>query len=228
MINKFNNFVEDVKGIITKPGITLGRLMENKQWIGAFLFICITVFVITYLSAPAIIKQLAQTLPEDQIGGLREATATAKTFVSLSMIFILFLKLVIVAFFIYLFFGIGGAEGVYVNYFSITMNAAIVGTLIPGIIQSILLLFHIKIALFSDLTVLFPGMSPESWKYVILSQFEFFSIWFIIIVALGVSTFSKMNKIKCLVISIFYFIFKSTVIILFSMLLIKLKNSLIT
>ena len=117
-------------------------------------------------------------------------------------------------FFVYLFFGIGGSKGMYVNFFSLTVNAAIVGVLIPMIIKFVFFIFSINVGLFSNITVFFPSLHPESWRYVILSQIDIFYLWFVVIIALGVSVYSKMKKNKAIFISLLFFLFRSTVMVL--------------
>ena len=228
MIDKLSSMLTDLRGIVIKPGVTLGKMMEKKQWMAMFLLICVITLIISYYSAPETLKQMSEQLPEDYANGFAKPSVLKKSFLSVFSVFLLFFQLIIGTFFIYLFFGIGGSKGEYANFFSLTVNAAVVGTLIPMTIRGIFLLFdyYIKDDKFLNLTVFFPAIHPESWSYAILSQFEIFYLCFIVLIALGVSSYSKMGKIKTLIISILFFIFRSTVVILFYMLVSKLMHSL--
>ena len=168
---------------------------------------------------------MSEQLPEDYVSGLAKPSVFNKTFISIFKVFFLFLRIAVGAFFIYLFFGIGGVKGVYVNFFSITVAASVVGTLIPMIIRAAFLLVNTGNDFSLNLTLLFPSMSPLTWKYAILSQFELFYLWFVVLIALGVSYYSKMNKIKTLFISVLFFLFRSAIAVLLYMLVIKMKNS---
>jgi hypothetical protein len=225
MIQEFNQFVEDVKGIFKNPTDTLSRLMEEKQWINAFLFISISVFIITYLMSPSLLQQMAQRFPDSPLASFSQATMLKKVLLSGFTVFFLFIRLSLVAFFIYLFFGIGGAKGIYINFFSITMNAAIIGTLIPFMIQNLLIVLHIDLPSISSLVVLTPKLK-EGWLYQILSQIEFFSLWSLTIIALGIAENAQIKRIKSIFIGVLYFIFKASILVLFAMLMIKLKQSL--
>ena len=78
MIQEFNQFIDDLKGIFNKPSTTLTRLMEEKQWINPFLFISISVFIITYLMSPALLQQMAKLYPDSPLASFSQATMLKK------------------------------------------------------------------------------------------------------------------------------------------------------
>ena len=141
MIDKLSSMLTDLRGIVIKPGVTLGKMMEKKQWMAMFLLICVITLIISYYSAPETLKQMSEQLPEDYANGFAKPSVLKKSFLSVFSVFLLFFQLIIGTFFIYLFFGIGGSKGEYANFFSLTVNAAVVGTLIPMTIRGIFLLF---------------------------------------------------------------------------------------
>ena len=106
------------------------------------------------------------------------------------------------------------------------MNAAIIGSLIPFVIQNILTVLKINLSSISSLVVLTPHLKAESWLYQILSQLEFFSLWSLTIIAFGIAENAQMKKGKSLFIAGLYFIFKASILVLFAMLMIKLKQNL--
>ena len=226
MIEQFYQFIDDLKGIFSKPATTLARLMEEKQWINPFLFISICVFIITYLMSPTLLQQMAKLYPDSPLAAFSQATLLKKVLLSGFTVFFLFIKIVLVAFFIYLFFGIGGAKGIYVNFFALTMNAAIIGSLIPFIIQNLLALLKVNISSISSLVVLAPNLRAEAGLYQILSQVEIFSLWALSIIALGIAENAQIKKGKSLVIAGLYFLFKASILVVLAMLLIKLKQNL--
>ena len=117
MIDKLSSMLTDLRGIVIKPGVTLGKMMEKKQWMAMFLLICVITLIISYYSAPETLKQMSEQLPEDYANGFAKPSVLKKSFLSVFSVFLLFFQLIIGKFFIYLFFGIGGSKGEYANFF---------------------------------------------------------------------------------------------------------------
>jgi hypothetical protein len=135
--------------------------------------------------------------------------------------FITLLTFFVAAFLSYLFFGIARAEGTYANYFSLVVNASLIGKAIPLFLSILSVLFRFPLSAFSNLAALIQ-VSPGSLAFMILSKFDIFYIWYLVAIAAGVSVYSKMNLRKCLVVVLLYFVFVSFVKIAFSVLFIKL------
>ena len=225
MANKNTYFITDLKGIFIAPGPTLGKLMGKKQWIISFLLICAVVFALSYVYAPAVIENLSQQLADQEIGGITKPTPLNRALVSISFLFRFLLRLTVGAFFLYLFFGIAGAKGVYANFFSVTVNAAIIGSLLPEILQFLLFLSNAKTTAVANATILFPSAAPGTWNHAILSQIDIFYLWFLFIVALGIASYAKIGKLKSILIALCYFIFRSAIVVLLSVLFAKLRGS---
>jgi len=171
-------------------------------------------------------KKMAEQLPDDQLASLTQPTLIKKSLVSIFKLFFFLLRLIIGAFFIYLFFGIGGAKGVFVNFFSITINASIIGSVIPELLNFALILLKTTGPIITNLTLLFPSLPSESWTYAILSQIDFFYLWFLVVIALGIASYAKLSKLKSFSTAILFFLFRSTIFVLLSILAIKLATSL--
>lgn len=225
-----SDYLKDLKGIISSPGPTLGKLMEKKQWTATLVLILAFVFIFSYMTAPAKIaksqellqeSEIADYVPEDQLENFQKITGTKRIMVSLWAVFIAFVILAVASFFIYLFYGIGGAEGVYSNYFSIVVNASIIDTVLPLILGILSVLSGIGIAAYSNLANIL-NLFPNTITYLIVSQFDIFHIWYLIAVALGIAVFSKISQKKSLIIVLVYFIFTAILKILFSYLSIKI------
>lgn len=213
-----NFFLKDLKGIITKPGETLGKLMKEKKWVPTFLLILSSIFILTYISVPLQISKLSQypQIPEEYLGIYQNNPTLFKLMTAATAAFILFIKISVGAFFVYLFFGIGGSDGIYSNYFSLVVNTSIIDTLIPSIINMFSLLAGYSLLESINLAFLIPGLDPESLSYVALSHIELFSVWYIVAIAAGVAAFANMKFKKSLSIGILYFTFKASISIAFS------------
>ena len=229
------NFLKNIKGIIVTPGQTLGKLMDKKQWVASFILIIIAILIFTYISTPfdiakgsELIKNstLAEHFSEDQIENIEHISNLNRIMASIWASFISILVLIVASFFTYLFYGIGKAEGLYINYFSLVTNASIIDMLIPRLIRTLSLLFlNTNIAAYLNLSTLIPAHTSYSLSFLIFSQIDIFSIWYLIAIATGVAVFSKISFKKSIFIAILYFLFKSITKISFSYIFIKIMGS---
>lgn len=215
--------VSHIKGIIIAPGPTLAGLMEKKHWLPAMVLVMVLVFILTYLATPELIDKAraSDVLYPEQLEYLGDVTGFKLVMAGLWAMFITLITWFIATFFVYLFFGIARAEGTYANYFSLVVNASIIGKAIPLLLSIFSVIFRIPLAGFSNPTAWVP-VSPDSLAFLVLSKFDIFYIWYLVAVAAGVAVFSKMNFKKCLTVALLYFVFVSTVKIAFSVLFLKL------
>jgi len=224
------DFLKDLKGILSSPGATLGKLMEKKQWVATLTLILTFVFIFSYISAPAkmaksqeLLKdsEVADYLTEEQLEDFQNITSTKRIMVALWAAFIALIILTVASFFIYLFYGIGGTEGVYSNYFSIVVNASIIDTILPLLLGILSFFSGIGIAAYSNLANIL-ALAPNTITFLVVSQFDIFQIWYLIAIALGVAVFSKISQKKSLIIVLIYFVFTAILKILFAYLSIKI------
>lgn len=230
MSSRINPFLEDLKGIVVKPGPTLGRLMKEKNWVPAFILLMVAMGVLTYLMFPAQIAKMAENpqfaeMLENRGELLSPETGLSRVLGSFMALFGLFISLVFGAFFLFLFFGIGGSEGEYGNYFALTVNASIIDILLASLVTGISLLSGIHLSAAATPFVLVFAPEPNSLGFLALARLNVFTIWYFVAVALGISAYSKMSVKKCLIISFLYFLFKALVGISSSYLLIKIFNT---
>jgi len=215
------------------PGKTLGAVMGSKKWLPVFLLILLTVALYTNITLPINMAKasgnrwVAEYFPGEQLLDLQEnVTLLRRVFMTLTVFFNLTMSFFVGAFMVYLFFGIAGADGYYINFFTLTVYASIIDTLLPLVRDALSLLLHINAGAFTNLVFLFPSLKPVSLNFWFISQVDLFSIWYVAALAAGVSVFAKMRLRKCLFVSLFYFVFKSVVTALFSYLSIKIMSSL--
>lgn len=220
------DFLNNLKGIILSPGQTLGRLMDKKQWIAILVLILCIVFVFTYLSAPRMLEKSASTsewIQEqfDQVGTLSGFRLVMASFWS---VLITLITMTIAAFLVYLFYGIARAEGHYANYFSLVVNASLIGTVFPMLIGIISLFSGLPVLSFLNPATLL-SITPNTLAFLIISKFDIFYLWYLAALAAGVSVFSKMSFKKTLLVATLYFLFVSAIKIAFSFLALKIISS---
>ena len=232
MTDNFNRFLRDAVGVLRFKGNPLGNLMKKKRWVPVFLLLVIAVCLYTYITAPMQLAKMAgdspvtELLPEEQTAYFVNDSLFTRLMACITAAFSLTLSLIFGAFFVYLFFGIGGSKGVYANYFSLVVNASIIDVLLPTILNAISLLLN------TDIFHLFinPGLylfppAPGSFVYLLMMRMDLFAIWYTAAIAAGITLFSGMRFNKSMGISLLYFLFKLIVGTAFSYLLIKLAGA---
>ncbi|UCH95383.1 MAG: YIP1 family protein [Candidatus Aminicenantes bacterium] len=227
-MNQLSGFLNEVAGIIRTPGHTLGQLMEGKKWVPVFLLLAIAIGIFTYVSYPLQMarlsenSQLAGQLSDEELSYFIKHSTVTRLMASVLAIFGLVVTLIFDAFFVYLFFGIGGSKGEYGNYFALVVNASVIDTFLPSALRTGTLLFNIDLISFSKPALLFFPFDPGNLIYLILSRLDIFAVWYLVAIAAGIHVFSKMSFKKSIFISILYFLFKLVVGVAFSYLFFKI------
>lgn len=226
-----NQFLSDLKGVILTPAQTIAAVMERKRWLPALALVVAVSLLLSYLAYPVVkVEQaklvrsspMADRLSEEQLDNLDKYTPAKRVGETLFQLPIQPLIFVLAAFFIYLFFKIGGAEGFFVNYFTAVCYASLIDTVFGGLVKTALILLKKSIMVSTSLTLLFPAMEIRSPAYLMLSQFDLFSIWYLVALALAIAVFSKMSPSRSLAIASAYFAFRAIVFVLFSMLFMRM------
>jgi hypothetical protein len=218
-------FLEVCRGIIDNPGPTIGRVMDKKRWLGVFALILLTTVIVTYLTYP-ITKaegakfirdsEMADKLSEEQLAGLDQFTPGQRLFGALTQMPLAAIMLLLAAFFIYLFFKVAGAAGDFSHYFSAVAHASLLDMFLGGVVKAVLVSIKKTMFVHTGLTIFFPALDFRSLSYLVLAQFDFFSLWYLLALALGIAHFTKISLKKSITVIVFYFIFKSLIFISFS------------
>ncbi len=230
MIEKINSLFAGLDGIIRTPGPSLGNLMGSKKWVSYFVIILVTVFILSFVTFPYAADQMSEMMEDssladyfqDQDFDFHSLSFGQKMFVLIPELVFVFIVIGIGAFFTYLFFGIGGAEGLYINYFAIVTGASLIDIVFPKMVETISLIFNVKLLGFLSPAVFIPGGDAKSFIHIFVSRFDVFSVWYAIAIALGIAYFSKLDIKKSMTISGIYLIFKALVISGFSFLFLSM------
>jgi hypothetical protein len=228
-----NEFASAFFGVIGNPGPTIARVMDKKRWQAALAVILLVTAVVTFITFP-ITKveqakfirdsEMADKLSEEQLANLDKFTPTQRVTGSLFAMVFSGLTVVIAAFFIYLFFKVAGCEGNYVNFFSGVAYASILDMALGGLLKGSLILLKKSMMVHTGLTMFFPGLDFRSLPFIVLSQFDFFSLWYLAVLALGIAVYAKISLRKSITVTGAYFLFKSLVFVAFSYLTMKLMG----
>jgi hypothetical protein len=228
-----NEFFNDFLGVIGSPGQTIGRVMEKKRWQAVFVIILLTAAVVTYLSYPItkvegakLVRdsEMANKLSEEQLANLDKFTPAQRLIGALAQLPLAALMMLLAAFFVYLFFKVAGAEGNFSHYFTGVVCASVLDMFLGGILKAVLIGIKKTMFVHTGLTMFFPALDFRSMSFLILSQFDFFSIWYLLALALGIAYFTKFSPQKSIFIVVLYFLFKSLVFVSFSYFSMKLMG----
>lgn len=206
-LNNSKNYFLSIDKLFSKPGNFLAQVMEQKKWGEAFLVNSILIFIAAYIAVPEALSQAA----ERSIANV-QPNPLVNISISLVSMISFFLMISIVAFLLYVFFGVGGSKGQYVNFFSLTMNGALIGSSIPALLYLLLHPFNLDIVDKLNLYSFFNNIPDSSLSACFLLQFEVFAIWFMIIITLGVAKYAGLSMKRCVFIIIGYFILRTTLL----------------
>jgi len=228
-----SEFIDDFIGIIANPAQTIARVMEKKRWQAALAVLLLVTAACTFITFPItkveqakLIRdsEMADRLSDEQLAGLDKFTPVQRVTGALYAAVFSALSIIMGAFFIYLFFKVGGAEGLYANYFSAVAHASILDVVLGGLLKSILVMAKKTLMVHTGLTMFFPGLDFRSLPFMVLAQFDFFSIWYLLALAAGIAVFAKISGKKSVFIVVLYFLFKSLILISLSYFALKLTG----
>lgn len=190
--------------IYLAPSKVFNKLKEKPQWVKAFLIVLVVVAVAAMLtmvlSRETILSQQEAAMrergvPEEQIEqAMRFTTGPAAMIIggvfaggfvaAILAIFALVTNLFIPMF--------GGTSG-FKNVFSVICYSALV--IVPATILKIILIAINKSPyVTTSLALLAPNLAKNSFGYQLLAGFDFFIIWEMILVAMGISITSNVPK----------------------------------
>jgi hypothetical protein len=228
-----NEFIGDFFGVIGNPAQAIARVMGKKRWQASLALILLVTAIVTFITFP-ITKveqakfirdsEMADKLNDEQLASLDRFTPVQRASSALYAAVFASLALVLGAFFVYLFFKVGGAEGNYVHYFSGVALASMLDMVLGGVLKGALILLKKTILVHTGLTMFFPGLDFRSLPFIVLAQFDFFSLWYLVALALGIAAFTRFSAKKSIFIAALYFLFKSLIFIAFSYFTMKLMG----
>jgi len=228
-----NAFIDNIIGVIASPARTVAKAMEQKRWQAALVLVLLVTAVCTFITFPVTKteqakfirdSEMAEKLSDDQLADLDKFTPVQRASGAAFSAVFAALVLVVGSFFVYLFFKVGGAEGLYVNYFSGVAQASVLDMVLGGILKSTLVMLKKTMLVHTGLTMFFPGMDFRSLSFITLSQFDFFSLWYLVALALGIAVFAKISPKKSITIAVLYFLFKSLILVALSFFSMKMMG----
>ncbi|MEO0094470.1 MAG: YIP1 family protein [candidate division WOR-3 bacterium] len=194
------NFID----IFINPSTVFRSIKEKPDWIRPLIVVLLGLCIISVLSisttkelitAQQIDVMKEQNMTEEQIeqamkfisGPFIYVSAIIGTIIRVSIILLIFALL------LNIFIPMAGGKGSYKLVFSVVSYSALIK--IPAhLLRWILIMLKHSLQVSTSLAIFIPNLPVKSFAFRLLSSFDFFIIWEMILVAMGISITNNMKK----------------------------------
>jgi hypothetical protein len=219
------NFFNRLQGVFFNPKETLKAISEKPVWMDTMIILLVVIMVFSVIVLPYAQKDQIQNLKsnvtlQERLG--EEAYQQQLDFLEnppkwFFIVFSIIVPLIttMIGFFlpplILLAFGrMFSTEGNYKQTLSVYLHASIVNNIFGNAVRLILILTRKSVLqTTTSLALFFPKMEITSTSFRVLSQVDFFQIWFFGILAFGISAVFKIDIKKSLFLSYGFWLLKS-------------------
>lgn len=190
--------------VFLAPSKVFTYLKEKPQWAVAFIVILVVVALAAVISVgiarESIIERQAEALREQDL--TEEEMERAQGFVSGPFLYIssaigavvfTAILLLLFAFILNLFIPVFGGTAAFKTVFSVVTHAGLVKVL-SAIVRVILVAVTKSVYVTTSLALLAPNMERGAFGYQLLSGCDFFIIWEMILVAIGINITNSVSK----------------------------------
>ncbi len=231
----FTNQLRNIVDMLFSPSKVFNGINKAPFWLTAYLFIATGTIIIRILYFP-IMKQVSFVSFSSEFSSeqLRGIVQTAKSFniisAALSPIYLL-IKFIIIALLLWLMVMLFSDKVDFEKIFSLVVHCGIItfaGSVLSLIIlqlrglHSIEKATDVQVSLGLDIFLRNPDLNLPFKTF--LSNINLFSVWWIVLITLGISITSKISRIKSAFVAIFFWIFSTAVQIGIASLLGSLGN----
>jgi len=194
----------NVMDIYLAPSKVFNTLKEKPRWVKAFIVVLVVVTLIAILTMVLARETLmsqqeealrARGVPEEQIEQTMQFTSGPAAMVIGAVFACGFMAatLLIFALVTNLFIPVFGGESGFKKVFSVICFSALV--IVPATILKIILIAINKSPyVTTSLALLAPNLAKNSFGYQILAGFDFFIIWEMVLVAIGISITNNVPR----------------------------------
>jgi hypothetical protein len=203
-------FFARVSGIFFEPKRIFTFLNSKPSWFFAFLLILLIGVVVAEITLPQNLllqKEIVSQSPRvasapGVLEKMTEITTGKRISTVISEIIKIFIGLILLTSFVYFLCNIIlGGDSSYKRVLSIITYTSFVTTL-GAVLKTPLILAKNSADIQTSLALLMPEGDFTKIRYMLLSSLEIFSIWQIILIALGVTVLYKFSMAKALVATI--------------------------
>jgi len=200
-------FVARISGIFFEPRKVFNFLNSKPSWFFAFLLILLIGVVIAEITLPQNLllqKEIVSQSPRiastpGVLDKMTEITTGKRISTVISEIIKVLIGLILLTSFVYFFCNIIlGGDSSYKRVLSVVTYTSLVPTL-GAILKTPLIIAKNSADIQTSLALLMPGGDFTKIRYMLLGALEIFSIWQIILIALGVTVLYKFSMTKAFI-----------------------------
>ncbi len=213
--------IEIIKDIIFSPTKAFQGIDKKPKWLIAFSVIAVGTFIVNYLSLPFIVQVAKLSIPPGMSPNeFENKFNTMKLMLIIGIFSPLFLLIgfLFIALILWLIISLFSDEADFKKTFSMVVHCGIIpflGSVLTLIILQLRGVNSIKSAVDAQVSLgldIFLRSQDLSLPFkVFLSNINVFSIWWVLLLALGISITSKISKTKSAFIAIFLWLFSVAV-----------------
>jgi hypothetical protein len=193
-----------ILNIYFAPSKVFKALKEKPQWITPFIIIlvvvAVTAVVTVSLTREAIIARQEEMfeqrgMTEAQIEQAKQFTSGPAILISSVLSALIFTAILLLLFALVtnLFMPVFGGEGGFKKVFSVICFSALV-TVPAAILKLIMIAITKSPFVTTSLALLVPNLAKTSFAYQLLAGFDFFILWEMILVAMGITITNNIAK----------------------------------
>ncbi len=190
--------------IFIQPSVVFRNIKEKPEWFKPLAFVigmlCIISILNIALNRDLIMEQQIEAMrkrnmTEEQIDQALRYTSGPIVYVSTVFGTVLGVSIILLLFalLVNIFIPIAGGTGSYKLVFSVVTHSALIK--IPAhLLRLILILIKNSLQVSTSLALFTPNLPSNSLVYQLLSSFDFFIVWEMILVAMGISITNDTKK----------------------------------
>jgi len=193
-----------IMDIYFAPSKVFNTIKEKPQWIIPFIIVlvvvAVTAVVTVSLTRETIIAQQEEIfeergLSEEQIEQAKQFTSGPAVVISSAVSAVIFTAIILLVFALVtnLFIPLFGGDSGFKKVFSVICFSALV-TVPAAILKLIMIAVTESPYVTTSLALLVPNLAKTSFVYQLLAGFDFFILWEMILVALGISITNNVVK----------------------------------
>ena len=144
---------------------------------------------------PALLEQALQQVPPEQQEAVRNFMSVRTILLtgSLSILLLTPIKLALIALIYQATIPFVGGALTFRESFTAVAYATVISTL-AGIVKTPVMLLRKSLQAYTDLTLFAPGLKPGSPLWIILNRIDFFTLWSLAVLIIGLATFSGVPR----------------------------------
>ena len=201
------NAVQRVMGIYFSPRKTFEYLREKPKWLVPFILICLVAMVSNFLAKDIAIQAqkervlMSDRIPEEQKDAIIERIESSASgpqayiqyFATPVVIFIILCGVAA----IFLFFGnmLFGGQSNFRQMLSMYAHAGVIA-LPAAIVKVPLMLSQQSLQVYTNLAILLPADAEQTFLHRLMSKFDLFTIWEVILLIIGMSAIYRFSTGK--------------------------------